>query len=141
MKYVYFILSTILLTTCTSNSNDLDVKQKDQNWKLVKMTGSVVGSETTGSSMDFQEEIILKSNGEFSKVRTKNNKTQTVSGTYSFLELDDGTYLELSYPTRHELIGNCTGNLIETYWMKTSTRLQGTWLACDGPGLEYEISN
>lgn len=140
MKSISIITLTLFLLTSCSTSNELSqTKNSEQTWQLVKMTGSFVGSETTDSAMEFQEEIVLKNNGTFVKTRDTKGNAQTVTGIYTYQELEDGTYLELSYPSKNVLIGNCTSNLKETYWVTSSTKLKGTWLACDGPGMEYEL--
>ena len=136
----YYLLTAILFVGCGSNIEDLTMQQNEQNWKLIKMTGSFIGSETTGSAMEYQENINLKSDSSFIKVRTNNSNIQSASGTYTILELEDGMYLELSYSTESVLLGNCTGNLKEVYWIVSDNQLNGTWMACDGPGLEYELN-
>ena len=137
MKNIFAIL-IIFMVSCSATDNNL--KNSELSWKLVKMTGSLINSETTGEAMEWQETINLKENGTFEKIRIRDGKTITVNGSYSYAELDDGTYLILDHGTKNELIGNCTGNLKETYWVISQTKLQGTWLACDGPGLEYELA-
>ena len=134
-----FSLFFLIIMACSSNSMDNNTtKNGQQKWKLVKMTGSFIGSETTGEDMEWQETIVLKENNIFVKSRVRNNSTTAVEGTYTYLDLEDGTYLELTFPEKSTLVGNCTGNLKETYWLISENKLQGTWLACDGPGLEYK---
>lgn len=100
----------------------------------------MVNSETTGVDMPWQESILLKSDGMFTKNRDQNNQTTEVSGTYSFMLVGDEKWVELtlSYQSASSLIGSCYGPLVEKYYQPSKCKLQGTWSHCDGPGLEYE---
>ena len=140
MRHIIVIL-IIFMASCSNGSNENNLKNGNQSWKLVKMTGSFMNSETTGSDMPWQETISLKGNNLFEKTRVRNSETITVNGSYSYSELEDGTYLILDYGKENELIGNCTSDFKETYWIISENKLQGTWLACDGPGLEYQLAN
>lgn len=140
MKYIIATL-IVFMASCSTNTNENNLKKGEQSWKLVRMTGSFINSESTGSDMAWQETIKLKENGSFEKTRQRDGQTITVNGNYNYSEFEDGTYLILDYGKENELIGNCTGNLKETYWVISDSKLQGTWLACDGPGLEYELTN
>jgi hypothetical protein len=66
------------------------------------------------------------------------NEVKEESGTYTFINLSDGTYLELVYVSDNELIGNCTQEPKELLKLNSENKLTGTWWACDGPGLVYE---
>lgn len=138
---LFFSILVLLMTSCSNQNNgDIDLKSNRQSWKLVKMTGSFQNSETTGSDMAWQETIHLI-NGIFEKIRVENGRSSTISGTYEFSQESDGQYLILIYKSSSALIGNCTGDLKEYYRVATETTLQGSWLACDGPGLEYQLLN
>jgi len=116
--------------------NDLGVVE--QTWKLVQMTAGMVNSQTTGADMDWQESYTFKPDGTFLKTRETNGTTQTASGLYVIENLTDGTYVKLTFQSGTEIIGNCTGNDEEQLYVPSNDKLQGTWLACDGPGLTYE---
>ena len=140
MKALFGILVLVMASCSSQNTGDIDLKNIQQTWRLVKMTGSLQSSETTGSDMAWQETILL-SNGLFEKTRIINGSSTKVSGSYAFSEESDGTYLVLKYRSANSLIGNCTGDLTEYYFMTSDESFHGTWLACDGPGLEYQLVN
>jgi len=140
MKVLFGIVILVMASCSGQNNSDIDLKNNPQTWKLVKMTGSLQHSETTGNEMAWQEQILL-SNGSFEKIRIENGQSTKVTGSYEFSEESDGPYLILKYTSSSELIGNCTGNLMEYYRVLPNDKLQGTWLACDGPGLEYDLIN
>jgi len=144
MKNNMFLFLTILVVSCNEPENTPQEDKINQpnlslrvpgTWKLVGMSGNIANSYTSGDDMYFQELILLKIDGTFIKLReTKEAKLQA-SGTYQWKK----EVLSLFYSEDSELIGNCTGNLIETYRLNTDG-LQGDWWACDGPGLFYELN-
>lgn len=125
--------------SCLGEIN-LESQQFPQVWKLIKMTGNMVNSETTGANMSWQENIRLNADGTFTKHRERDNKTTEATGTYSFSLIDPDQSIELTlfYPSESELIGNCYGLLIENYILISKCKLSGTWSYCDGQGLDYE---
>src|SRR6478736_5108346 len=155
-KLSFVIIATSLLLSCSkgheptpneeeefcSGEIDLSEGQFPQTWKLVKMTGGMINSETTGVDMAWQEVIVLNSGGAFTKTRKRDNVMTEASGTYKFERSlgGDPAYigLILTYSFENELIGSCQSILRqETYMLKSKCKLVGTWSACDGPGLEY----
>lgn len=144
---LFTVLAVGLLASCTkeiqSNSEKLDNDDSNnleypQKWQLVAMSGSMVNSQTVGEDMAWQESYVLNSDKTFVKSRTEDGKRIEVGGTYAFTEISDEEYLELSYTSDHEIIGNCTGDTKEMLLILSATKMSGTWSACDGPGLEYE---
>lgn len=120
-------------------SEQSNAEQYTQKWELVGMSGSIANvPPSTGSDMAWQEYYLLYEDNTFVKSRTQDNITTEESGNYAFVTLSDGEYLELSYPSDNELIGNCTGEPKELLRLETVNKLVGTWWACDGPGLFYE---
>lgn len=105
------------------------------------MSGNMPDSETSGDRMAWQESYVLNEDLSFRKVREQSGETKEASGTYAFVNLSDGQYLELTYNAESELIGNCTGDAKELLRLEDENRLTGTWQACDGPGLVYERVN
>lgn len=105
------------------------------------MTGSMVNSITEGDDMYWQEYYIFNPDGSFIKSRELDGTVQEATGTFEMVEFDndDADYLELLFETGGELAGSCNGYGIETLQYVTKDRLQSTWMACDGPGLLYEI--
>jgi hypothetical protein len=118
----------------------LEALKFPQTWTLIKVTGSMINSETTGTNMPWQESIALKSDGTFTKSRNQNNQITEASGTYAFMLAgsENSVELTLSYQTTSSLIGSCYGSLVEKYYQPSICKLLGTWSYCDGPGLEYE---
>ena len=107
-------------------------------WTLIKMSGSMINSVTTGASMEWQEAYLFKYDGTFEKSRIRGTVETKAVGTYTVIQYPDGKYLELIYVKDSEIIGNCYGNLKEELYFATNTTLSSTWEACDGPGLEYK---
>ncbi|MDW3192366.1 MAG: hypothetical protein R8G66_08375 [Cytophagales bacterium] len=113
------------------------IRIENQQWRLVRMTGSFINSETTGADMAWQEVYTLTESGDFTKERQEDGATITAIGSYQIVDLSDGPYFEFTYSESSEIIGNCTGDLKELLSFRNNA-LFGTWLACDGPGLEYQ---
>lgn len=141
-----------VLYACSNESNDkkMDAEQPEkvsdtgqfpQKWQLIKMSGNMAGSETTGDQMAWQESYVLNEDHTFRKVREQSGEKKEASGAYAYVNLSDGKYLELSYNSANELIGNCTGDAKELLRLQDKNKLIGTWQACDGPGLVYERVN
>lgn len=108
-----------------------------QVWKLVEMTGSMVNSQTVGENMDWQETYEFLPDGNFTKERIQDGKTSTATGKYRIQTARYGTNLILTYKDNSEIISTCTGTQEETLIATNNYKLQGTWSACDGPGLTY----
>lgn len=140
-----FILKAIFIVilafgSCTSKDNGkLSSEQYPQKWRLVKMSGQMANSETTGNDMQWQEHYLLHADGTFVKTRDRNGEVSSESGTYEYQDLSDGRYLVLNYKADNPLIGNCTNDLQETLAIQPDGTLLSTWAACDGPGLEYKL--
>jgi hypothetical protein len=143
MKMLLYMICFGLVAAC---SKDEPAKVKEfndevypQKWKLVKMTGSMANSETTGSAMSWQETYLLKSDNSFIKSRVRDNVTTEAKGTYAFTQTNNENLLVLTYDANNELIGSCLSNsLQESFMVRSTTSVYSTWQMCDGPGLEYE---
>jgi hypothetical protein len=122
----------------TTTTTSVDYHGK---WTLVKMSGSMLNSESTGTAMDWQEFYLFNNDGTFTKSRVRDAVETTISGTFTTLNHSDDLYLELTYPNDSELIGSCYGNLKEELYFNTNNTLSSTWRNCDGPGLEYKKLN
>lgn len=94
----------------------------------------------SGESMIWQERLTLHPDGSFVKYREMKGQKMEATGTYAYVDLSDGKYLELVFEKSNELIGNCTGDLKELLRVNEEGNLSGTWQACDGPGLTYQRS-
>ena len=136
MKNVLFIFITIwALDSCTKESY---LENFPQTWQLISMSGQIPNSTTTGPDMEWQESYFLNSNGTFSKSRERNGILIEACGTFEIKNLSDGKFLELIYKSATTLIASCTPGLKETLWVRSESKMTGTWSYCDGPGLEYE---
>jgi hypothetical protein len=126
----------------TSTFDDAGLQFVDQKWKLVRMSGNMVNSVTTGAEMDWQEYYIFSVNGTFKKYRTRAGVVSEAAGTFEVAEYenDEADYLELRYTEGLELIGNCFGNQKELLMYRSATEISNTWQACDGPGLDYVLT-
>jgi hypothetical protein len=140
----FFLL--VVFTSCTYNNvikpeknNELIPPQAPTKWQLIQMTGNIANDPpVTGSNMDWQEWYILYPNHSFTKTRVRDKVTTSASGSYAMVTSSDGQYLELSYPTNNNLIGNCSAEPKEFLVIKSEDELASTWSACDGPGLLYK---
>ena len=141
-------LSLLLFTLFScSNEDDFGLESSqfvfsEQKWNLVRMTGSFVGSETTGDDMEWQEFYIFAPEGTFVKTRIVGDIITEATGSFEIIEFDNDPelYLELTFISGKELAGNCTGDDKELLMYRTSTMISSMWMACDGPGLDYELS-
>ncbi len=118
--------------------------QFPQKWQLVRVSGNMMNSETTGMAMQWQESILLNSDNTFIKTRQLPDKTIESSGTFTVTpnEIDKSVQLTLLYEWDTRLVGNCFGEpLKEVYMLDSTCKLHGTWAMCDGPGLEYELKS
>lgn len=122
----------------TTTTTSVDYHGK---WTLVKMSGSMLNSESTGTAMEWQEFYLFNNDGTFTKSRVRDGVETTISGTFTTLNHSDGLYLELIYPNDSDLIGSCYGNLKEELYFNSNNTLSSTWRNCDGPGLEYKKLN
>ena len=105
------------------------------------MTGSFQNSETTGSEMEWQEYYTFSPEGTFIKSRTVDEVVYEATGNFEVIEFDNDPnhYLELTYQTGNALVGNCTGDDKELLMYRNSTMISSLWMACDGPGLAYDL--
>ncbi len=143
MKNLLLLFILLFTSFSCSKENDSNVEFKStqypQNWRLVQMTGSITGvPPSTGKDMSWQESYTLQRDKTFIKSREIDNVTTKASGTYDFISLSDGTYLELTYRSNNTIIGNCSSDIKELLKLSADNKLTGTWWACDGPGLLYE---
>lgn len=138
----YLILIVAFLTVFSSCTKDTEETTVDylEKWTLVKMSGSIPNSETTGAAMEWQEYYLFNKDGTFTKSRIQNKIETKATGTYITITINNqyGKYLELTYLKDNEIIGSCFGNLKEDLYFKTNNTLSSAWSACDGPGLEYQ---
>ena len=139
IRLTIIVIFLTVFSSCTKNhEGSTTAANYHGKWTLVKMSGSMFNSGTTGIEMDWQEFYLFKNDGTFTKSRTKNAVKTAVSGTYTAKNNADGLYLELTYPKESELIGSCYGNLKEELYFPDARTLSSTWKNCDGPGLDYE---
>jgi len=133
------LLGALLLCILFSckKEDGFDFAQYPQKWQLVKMTGQIPNSETTGANMAWQEFYLLRADSTFIKSRERNGQVTEASGSYTTVTLADGKYLNLAYETDNSIIGNCTPEPTEELAFISQDKLISSWQACDGPGLEY----
>lgn len=139
------LVCTILLATlsCSKKAEATDpinlvTGNFPQKWVLVKMTGNMANSETTGQDMEWQENYLLRADGSFTKTRITSDETITAIGTYEQKTLSGEELLVFSFNEDSPIIGSCTGDNKETLSLNSEGLLQSSWFACDGPGLYYE---
>lgn len=146
MKKITALLVCIVLLLSCSSDDDYGLESTqfvyaEQQWTLVKMTGSFQNSETTGSEMEWQEYYTFSPEGTFIKSRTVDEVVYEATGNFEVIEFDNDPnhYLELTYQTVNALVGNCTEDDKELLMYRNSTMISSLWMACDGPGLDYEL--
>jgi hypothetical protein len=136
-KNTFFVLFIITLFSCSKEAASTATAYQGK-WKLTQMTGMMANSETSGSTMEWQEFYVLDSNGRFKKSRERNGVITEISGSYSLSQTANGTSLLLSYKSDSEIIGSCSSALKEELYFESESVLFSTWQQCDGPGLKYE---
>jgi hypothetical protein len=135
---IALFFSICILMAC-STDKEIDNGQCAQKWQLTSMSGNIANvPPSTGDDMEWQEWYLLYANNTFTKTRTRDDVTTEEGGTYAIVTLSDGNYLELTYHSENNLIGNCTADSKELLRKYSDDKLTGTWSACDGPGLIYE---
>jgi hypothetical protein len=136
MKKILLFLFVIILTSC---SKEFDPDKFPQEWKLISMSADQIAPAIikTGSEMEWQETYTLNSDGTFTKSRNRDGIITEASGTFVFKDISNEKYFELSFFTGISLLASCTPGK-EMMWVISETKMQGTWNACDGIGLEYE---
>jgi hypothetical protein len=134
-KVLFILLAAWIFISCTK---EFDLDKFPQEWQLTTMYGQIPNSTTYGSDMEWQESYQLNSDRTFTKTRVRDGVLTEASGTFEFKDLTDGKFLELTYTSNSPIIGSCTVELKETFWVKSDKKMSGTWSNCDGPGLEYE---
>ncbi|MEM1258507.1 MAG: hypothetical protein AAGH81_08265 [Bacteroidota bacterium] len=142
-----FVLFLGVFPSCTSK----EIKGEEQlvfdvyetqEWRLVKMTGSIPNSETTGDAMEWQETYIFRDDLTFSKTRVWGERTTTASGRFTVQENDVEIGMFLVFENNFELVGNCQlQNEEYLYFTEDKKTLLSGWWACDGPGLFYQRTN
>lgn len=133
--FLCFLISA-LVTACIDDIEDAEARFPQQ-WQLIRMTGQGDAADKTGDRLQWQEFYLLNPNGEVLKSRLEDGVKTTITGQYAFQESEEETLLILTYDEPSDIIGSCVEELTETLRLLDSSRLIGTWSACDGPGLEY----
>ncbi|MDF4203628.1 hypothetical protein PXD56_11705 [Maribacter sp. SA7] len=145
-RYSALFLFLVFLASC-ANDDDYGLEStqfvfSEQKWELTQMSGNFQNSETTGLDMEWQEYYIFSPEGTFVKSRTVDEEVTEATGTFEVVEYDNDLnhYLELTFETENELAGNCTGDSKELLIYRSSTVMSSLWIACDGPGLDYQLT-
>ncbi|WP_289659591.1 hypothetical protein [Flavobacterium panacagri] len=138
-RITILVVLFISLVSCSNDNDQKDTTNYLGKWKLTSMSRNKNPFANSIDVMEWQESYVFSSNGKFSKTRIKDNKTTTQIGTYLITETSDQTQLKLTYTAQSDIIGTCTGNLIENlYVLKSTKQLYSTWGTCDGPLLVYD---
>jgi len=142
---IVFIALIAISFSCSTEDeieeiNEFDSSKYPQKWELVRITGQKVGSERTGEDMQWQEFYLLKSDSTFLRWREDDSVKSEEFGNFSFKENQfEELMMILTYDRPNDLVGSCYGSKTEeVLWVKSNDKMQNTWNACDGPGLEYK---
>src|SRR5690606_11983228 len=101
------LTSCLVLVSCSKNEDTLKsehfaLNDFPQTWKLVKMTGSLEGSESIGEEMAWQENYHFKADGTFLKTRNTAGESESATGRYIY-ESENQQFL-LDYDRFNEII-------------------------------------
>jgi hypothetical protein len=137
----------VLLIGCFFSCSTEKVKKEEgdgsypQKWQLVKMTGSMINSVTTGKDMSWQEYYMFNADGTFLKSREQNGQVKVAIGTYSYPPNQSGEKsILITYQSGFELRASCFSDPPqESLTIISADKLVGTWNICDGPSLEYQL--
>jgi hypothetical protein len=129
----------VIILFSGSCSKEFDLNKFPQEWKLISMSINQMTTPTTisGSKMEWQETYTLYSDGTFTKSRNREGIITVASGNFVYKDISNEKYFELSFETGIELVSSCYPGK-EILMIKSETKMQGTWSACDGFGLDYE---
>lgn len=143
--YAVLLLFIFFASSC-ANDDDFGLEStqfvfSEQKWVLTKISSSWTNYEATDADMEWQEYYIFTPDGTFLKSRTIEDSVTEATGTFEVIEFDNDTehYLELTYTTNNSIAGSCTGDNKELLMYRSSKMLSSMWMACDGPGLDYEL--
>lgn len=140
-RLLFFSFMLLSLSSCTDDNNtattNLVHETATVRLNLVKMSGQIRNSETTGAEMAWQEYYILGPEMQFTKVRERDGQTLKSEGTFDIVMINSDKYLQFTHDSDGELVGNCTGDTVELLMYTTSDSVQSSWQSCDGPGLYY----
>ncbi|WP_193845583.1 hypothetical protein [Flavobacterium hungaricum] len=129
----------VLVFSLVSCSND-DVKMEgfpsleSGRWELAENI-SLVPYYNSISTPQYKETYVFDK-GKFSKTRIKDNKTTTVSGTYTTVTTATQMNLELTYTAANDLIESCTV-LKESLYINKEGKLNNNLKDCDPTLLVY----
>lgn len=148
MKSSYLlIVISISLFSCSNADNmkpeidtlDLSVMEYPQKWQLFKMSGGMIGSETSGENMEYQEYYLFNKDLTFVKTRIEAGTEISFEGSYSIVNQNNEQGLLLEFNEENRLIGSCSSKPEEYLYLdKDNETLLSNWWACDGPGLFYK---
>lgn len=137
-KYFLSLFLAVSLISC-NEEDGFDPDLYPQQWQLVKIYYGMVNSGSTRDELDWQEYYILHENNSFTKSRLQEGVLYEATGTFKYQNSEGDEYLELTYPADSGIISNCSEEPVERLLMRSDDFMIGnSWLACDGPGLEYK---
>ncbi len=138
-----FLFTVLVLSSCEKEEPTPEV-QVEGEWGLVRSEGGFEGSVQEGEDLDWNESYAFDSDNSFSKVREDDGEVFQASGTYSVTEADIASsanvkyYLELTFETGDDIVGDCYGDGRENLVITHGGQLRNTWGECDGPILYYD---
>jgi hypothetical protein len=137
---LYFAMA-LMLFSCSNEIDDTTSIEVTGKWTLVRMGASFTNTITTGANMEWQEYYIFNEDGTFIKSRERNGTITEAFGTFISTTTNSTIQLDLVFNSESEIIGTCVGPVNETLAISSNNVLKSSWLACDGPRLEYKKRN
>lgn len=140
------VLFGLLAAIYSCTKQDLGNSEYTGEWVLVKMEGSMAGTETTGEDIFWQETYTLRLDGTFVKTRTVDGVTTEVTGVYTVEDyephpMEDGTlekFIVMTHSSENDIVASCSSSVQEYLYFTLEERMISTFRQCDGPGLTYE---
>ncbi|TLF45278.1 hypothetical protein [Maribacter aurantiacus] len=140
-KRILTLLIFVNLISCTKSEN-IPNSEFFGNWRLIKMTGSSINSESKGKDMEWKESYLFNENGTFQKFRETDKCSFVASGTFKVKSTANETTIELLFDYESNILGSCYSSTLKEILVQNSENsLYNTWSNCDGPRLEYRKIN
>lgn len=148
MKIKIHLLALLLIFSACSSEKEEKIEVADFSadsfpiqWELTEMSTMLVGSQTSGDDLPYNEYYVLKEDNTFTKTRVANGNALKAFGNYSLTSINNDEYFKLEYSSPNDLVESCSSSTIEHLIIDSSTKIRGTANACDWPSKIYRRVN